>query len=392
MTSATETSPLPKKSITISYFLSELILGMFSALGGPALPFLADNTASSLERISLFFVLGSLGYLLGSFFGGRAYDRVPGHRLMAFTLLIVAGSGALIPLMGLLWWLLLAQFTLGLAQGVNDAGCNTQLLWLHGKQSGPYMNGLHFFFGLGTTLAPLLLAGTLSLAGDIQWAYWVCAVLAIPLAIWFWTLPEIPPAQKPAHSGKSPGTALAITLLVLAFTFAVGAEFGFGNWIYTHALRLDLGTVITSAYLTSAFWATFTLGRLAGIWIAARLQPFKILILDLAGCLLSIGLILINPRSEVLLWLGTIGSGLAMASIFPTLLALAGERLTITGSVTGWMLFGGGLGGMFFPWLIGQSPSGWEAAAMPTVVAVTAALNLVVLLLFNSRTAKQPQG
>lgn len=75
-------------------------MGLYPAIGGPALPSLAENTSSTFNQISLFFVLGSLGYLLGSYLGGRAYDRFSGHRIMAITLLVIAVSGAFIPLCG----------------------------------------------------------------------------------------------------------------------------------------------------------------------------------------------------------------------------------------------------------------------------------------------------
>ena len=44
-----------------------------------------------------------------------------------------------------------------------------------------------------------------------------------------------------------------------------------------------------------------------------------------------------------------------MASIFPTILILAGKRLRVTGTITGWFLVGSGAGGMLLPWLIGQA-------------------------------------
>ena len=386
MTMTATSATIPKKTASVSYFLSELIMGLFTALGGPALPFLAENTASSLDQISLFFVFGSLGYLLGSFFGGRAYDRIPGHRLMALTLLVIASSGALIPILGELWWLLLVQFVLGLAQGANDVGCNTLLLWLHGKDADPYMNGLHFFFGLGSAVAPLVLAGFLSLTGGIQWAYWVSAVLCLPLAVWLWKLPSTHPREKTVKNGNNGAAFLPTALLVLAFLFAVGAEFGFGNWIYTYSLRMGLGTTITSAFLTSAFWGSFTISRLAGIWISTHLQPITILIGDLLGCLASLSLIAIWPQSHLILWLGTIGTGLFTASIFPTLLLLAGERIKVTGAVTGWMLVGGGIGGMFVPWLIGQAAVRIGSSVMPYLVVGSVVLNLIMVVLFNKRT------
>ena len=388
MNTPTSSPPVNKIALTAAYYLSILILGLFTAVGGPALPSLAENTSSTLDQISLFFVLGALGYLLGSYLGGQAYDRFPGHRIMALTLMVMAICGAFIPVMQQLWLLLVVQFALGLAQGTNDVGCNTLLLWTHGKSAGPYVNGLHFFFGLGAFIAPLVLAGILSLTGSIQWVFWIFALASLPLIVWLWRLPELPPQAEAGDNGNTSISYIPVILIALAFLMYVGAEIGFGNWIYTYALTLGLGTAITSAYLTSAFWGTFTVGRLLGVWISTRARAATILLVDLIGCLASLGLILLWGDSGLALWVGTIGVGLFMASVFPTMLLLAGERMHVTGAITGWFLVGGGTGGMILPWVIGQAFVGMGPVAMPLLALAAIAVNLLVILIFLARSVK----
>jgi fucose permease len=65
------------------------------------------------------------------------------------------------------------------------------------------------------------------------------------------------------------------------------------------------------------------------------------------------GIILVFPRSYLAVWAGTLGLGLAMASIFPTLLAFSGCHLPMSGNVTRWFFVGTGAGGMLLPWLMG---------------------------------------
>jgi len=364
------------------------MLGALVAAEGPALPTLAENTSSSLNRISLIFIFGSLGYLLGSLLGGRAYDRIPGHRFMAAVMLAMGLCAALIPIARYLWLLLLILFTLGMAKGSLDVGGNTLVMWIHGEKGGPYMNGLHFFFGLGASVAPLILAGAFASTGGIQWMFWIFTIISLPLSIWLWTLPE-PPRQSDAQkNGKSPFLVIPVLLLVLAFLLYVGAEVGFGNWVYTYALTLGLGTTITSAYLTSAFWGTFTIGRLLGVWVSTRARASTILVADLLGCLASLGLILLWPDSVPALWAGTIGLGLFMASIFPTTLMLAGERMRITGTMNGWFLAGASIGGMFLPWGVGQAFAEFGAGVMPVLVSVTVSVNLLVIILFIANPTK----
>jgi FHS family Na+ dependent glucose MFS transporter 1 len=140
----------------------------------------------------------------------------------------------------------------------------------------------------------------------------------------------------------------------MAFLFLyVGMEIGFGGWVFTYATTLGLVEETAAAYLTSAFWGALTVGRLLSIPLAARLRPRTILLLDLAGALLSIGLILVWQDSATALWLGAIGLGFCFASIFPTTLALAERRMTITGQITGWIFVGASLGGAALPWLMG---------------------------------------
>ncbi len=375
-------NPIQPLMLTAAYYLSFIVLGLATAAEGPSLPTLAKHTSSPLEQISLIFVLGALGYLLGSLVGGRAYDRIPGHRLMAFSMLVMLSAAAVFPLASALWLLLLAAFVMGLGKAALDVGCNTLLQWVHGEGVGPFMNGLHFSFGVGAFLSPILLAQIISITHEIYWVFWTIALLSLPLAIWFWFLPEPPAHHRAAAQNHSPIPFLPVLLIMLAFILYVGAEVGFSNWIYTYAITLGLATTITAAYLTSAFWGLFTLGRLLGIWVAGRASPHTILFMDLAGCFAGLGLIIFGHLSAPLLWIGSSILGLSMASIFPTILMLANKSMRITGTITGWFLVGAGLGGMFLPWLIGQAFAQLGPGSMMFIIVADLILEAIILLAF----------
>jgi FHS family Na+ dependent glucose MFS transporter 1 len=370
---------------TIAYYLAFIVLGMTTAASGPSLPKLAEHTSSGLDRISLIFIFGSLGYLIGSYLGGRAYDRFSSHKLLSLTLLLIAVASALIPNARSMGLLLVAMFLSGFASGIIDVGGNALLIWTHGERSGPFLNGLHFFFGVGSLIAPLVLAQVLLQTGDIHWMYYLFAIVSVPLLIWFWFLPE---PHKPVHTDAEASTSFPVRIVVLTlvlFFLYVGLELGFGNWIYTYALTLGLGTTVTAAYLTSAFWGSFTFGRLLAVWISTRMRPVTIIVMDLIGCVLSTMIIMLWRDSNLALWVGTMGLGISMASIFPTIILLAGERMRITGTVTGWFLVGSGAGSMLLPWLIGQIFARTGPQAMTTVLLVDIVLTFVVLFLFTTQ-------
>jgi len=387
------TSTNPTKLIaTIAYYLSFIIMGATTAASGPSLPTLAEHTSSGLDRISLIFVLGSLGYLIGSYFGGRAYDRFPGHKVMSGVLLILGIASIFIPISQTLNALLFFMFLSGVATGVLDVGCNTLLLWTHGEKSGPFLNGLHFFFGVGSFTAPLLLAKVLLTTGSINWMYWSFAITCLPIAAWLWLLPEPSHQMHSDEKKNAPLPVIPVMFCLLLFLLYVGLELGFGNWVYTYALTLGLGTTITAAYLTSAFWGSFTLGRLLGVWVSTRARSQTILFIDLLGCAISTIIIMAWKDSNLALWIGTIGLGVSMASFFPTIFMLAGERMEITGTITGWFLVGSGAGSMLLPWLIGQIFAFTSPKAMTTVLLVDIVAIVVVLFLFlTQRAALMPK-
>ncbi len=339
---------------TAGYYGAFVALGLTSAMLGPTLPGLAQNTGVTLSQVSVLFTARSLGYMLGPLGGGRLYDRLRGHPLMTGALFAMAALTALIPLAPRLWLLALLLLLLGMVEGVLDLGGNLLLVWVHREKNAPFMNGLHFFFGVGAFLCPILIAQAILLSGGLSWAFWLLALLLLPAALYLAAQPSPAHAYQPGAHGAGPERPRLVALLVAFYFLVVGAEGSFGGWIYSYALALGLADETAAAYLTSAFWGALMLGRLLTIPLAARLKPQTIILGELVGCLLSPALILLWSGSQAVLWAGALLAGLSMASIFPSTLSFAERRMAITGRTTRWIFVGTGAGGMLLPWLIGQ--------------------------------------
>jgi len=378
-----------QKLITTSaYYLAFILLGLTISAEGPTLLQLADHTSSTLDKISLIFLVGSFGYLTGSYISGLIYDRIPGHQFMAGILIMLGIVIALVPVATTLLALLAIILILGLAKGALDVGCNTLLLWVHNEKVGPFMNGLHACFGVGAAIAPLIVTAVLTSTKDIYWVYWSFAIAAIPIAVFVWSLPSPPARITPEEHKATPLPIIPVAVMVMCFLFYVGAEAGYGNWITTYALKRNLGTEVTARVLTSAFWGFFTAGRFLGVLISTRAKSMTILIMDFIGCLISVGLILLFQDSATVLWIGSILLGISLASIFPTFLSLAEERMHVTGAMTGWFLVGGGIGGMILPWLIGQAFVKVGPGSMIMIVLVSIILNVLALISFTRVSSK----
>lgn len=355
---------------------------MSGASFGPTLQGLADNTGSTLAQISSLFVIRSLGYLLGSLNAGRVYDLVKkGHWIMALAVLGIAGMMALSPTASSLFFLSVILFTMGFSEGTLDVGSNTLIAWLHGSRVPPFMNGLHAFFGIGTTVAPLIVAWALASTGKISMAYWLLAVLILPAGL---ILPFLPSpsatSSKNEYSESRPAIPMLVFLASTIFFLYVGAEVGFAGWIYTYTTKLGLALPAAAASINAAFWASFTVGRLASIPLAARFKPNTILWTDLCGSGMGLLLIILYPQNLSLLWVGTIATGLFMASIFPTILNDAQRRMSVSSKTTSWFFVGASLGGMLIPWFMGQiiGPMGPRSAMVAVFITILAAAGVFV--------------
>ncbi len=370
---------------TIAYYASFIVLGCVASSLGPTLQGLADHTGTLLSEISFVFLARSSGYLLGSILAGRVYDRLPGHWVMGGVLSLMALSAALAPVIPVLWLLAGALLLLGTAEGMLDVGANTLLVWNHGANVGPYMNGLHFFFGVGAFLSPIIAGWSVDLSGDIHWTYWIPAMAALPVGLWLLSLSSPGGQESSGDAGRPAVNATLLALIVAFFAFYVGAEISFGNWIFTYATKSGALTEKSAYVLNSIFWGALTLGRLISIPIAAKLKPRPILIGDLVGCLSGLLIILLFPGSSTAIWMGTVWVGFSMASCFPTMVSFAGQRMTITGAVTSWFFVGASIGGMTLPWLIGQlfdsvGPRGMMTAILINLLLGSGVLAAVILM------------
>ena len=345
---------------SIAYFYTYgavfIALGLASAALGPMLPYLADHIKVSLSQISFSFTAINLGYMLGSTGGGRLLDRFRGHVLMILAMLLSVIMFFMIPITLKLLPLMVILFLLGLGQGMLDVGSNTNILWVYQAQAGPSMNALHFFFGAGAFLSPIVLHLILNwTGGQLTWPFWSLAFLTVPGIIGLWILPSPEnPEKDHVTSTEDRSNKAVLGLLIFLFFLYVGIEIGFGGWIFTYVIENEIASETSASLITSVFWGALTLGRLLSIRLSKKILPSNLLIGNFGLALLCLGSILVFPMSPRVVWLSSAGMGLAFSTVFPTLMVLGESRLRISGTVTGLFFFGASLGGTLIPMILGQ--------------------------------------
>ncbi|CAG2164876.1 unnamed protein product [Oppiella nova] len=282
---------------TIILFFSFVVLGATIAVIGPTLLDLRQAVNADSLQISVIFPIGSVGYLLGSIAGGVVYEHFDSQLSIAFFVLIMTVCNVVIPWNRSIISLSATQFVMGLGGGGLDTAGNVWLLHMWGKKSAPFMQALHFTFGLGAFIAPLIAEPFLSNKKNITesgeevevlvgtafedlmiWCpYTIIAGLGLATIISLVIMYFIKSSDKPHPSIQNNESLIIMTLkqkvLILLIASIIfhsycGLEIAFGRFMTTFAFYSDLHlNKSIGAYMTSVFWGTFTLCRLLTIFI-----------------------------------------------------------------------------------------------------------------------------
>jgi FHS family Na+ dependent glucose MFS transporter 1 len=372
---------------TILYSLAFIALGLGSGSLGPTLPALAAQTNAEMKQISNLFLARSFGTMIGSWMIGRFYDRIAGHPLLASSLLAAAAALALVPSAPQLPALLALTAFIGIALASINVGGNALIVLVHGERVSPFISLLHFAFGLGGLLAPMLVAQLGRRADGLHLTYWLLALAIVPVALVTFLSPSPSLRERRSLGSTAPSLGRMIALFAVLAFLQIGAEATVMGWYFSYAKERGTDAQM-AAYLNSGFWAAFSVGRLATIWMSARFDAALLIVVSLSiALLIALGLLVFAPTLFVL-WLGAIGLGLAVAPVFPNAFGLAERMLGLSGKITGLFLVGSSAGSMFWPWLTGQFFKSHGPQVMALVVAVNLFGALATVALLISRPAR----
>ncbi len=371
-----------------SYYAAFVGLGLTAACVGPTLPSLAAAAGVSLAQIGLVILTRALGGMVGSLLTGPALDHGKGRTAVTIAILIMLGCMAIVPFSRSLAPFLAVFLVLGAAQGALNTGANTLLIWMHPRRAHSNLSILHFSYGFGSLLAPLLVAWLLPVRSDGLFVYWFLAITLVPLVFWIGrSVRPTPPSARQAVSVQ-PSSKQAFLWVLLLFFLFVGAETTVGGWLFSFAERAAQLSPTAAAYLTSTFWGTFTGGRLLAVLGSVRIRPARYVRGSiLASIASSIG-VLVFSHGGVGLWVCVAALGLSLAAVFPQAFAFAGTVVRLTGRRTSWILVASSLGGMLIPWAAGQLLESISANTLPTVVGIVMGLALVSFSIVTRITSR----
>lgn len=376
------------RSLFISACAGILVFGIVLAILGTVfgLPEMRARLNINLSQQGNLFLLLYLGIFFASLVVGPLIDYIGNKANLLVSCALVSISMLWFALAHSLTSASMASVLLGLGGGGLNTCTNALVSDIYGDDRGAMLNLLGIFFGVGAILIPLLAA---SIEGHftISELFLFCAVLAGLCALVYAPLSfPLAKALQAFSFREVAGVARYQGVLLLAFILFAesGNEACIGGWTSTFVDTIGY-SARTATLVLASYWAALMVSRM----LAARLlrgtgKAQLILIaalLSLLGCV-----VLLTARSLVLLFAGTALIGLSYGPIFPTTLAIAGDRYaTRAGTVFGLLFSIALLGGMLFPWTVGQVSQQLSVRAGMFVPSIGAAVIILVSLVVFAR-------
>ena len=276
-------------------------------------------------------------------------------------------------------------FILGAGGGGLNMASNVLVSDIFDDDRGAKLNLVAVFFGVGALFIPL----TAAAVGPAHIVAVMLAAAAISAGcmVTYLVLPFPPAREASGFSLLDAGKVVrypGVLLFAFLLFFESGNEAAFIGWTSTWAGGMS-ATARNATLVLALFQAMMMLGRINASRLLRAITAQQLVLASGVGALIATLIVALAP-SVLVLALGVALGGLACASIYPTMLAIAGDRYrSFSGTVFG-VLFAVGLsGGMVFPWSIGHLSQSFGFRAGMAMPVLGAAMICVLLLVIRAR-------
>ena len=368
-----------------------MVIAMLGTLFG--LPEMRARLAIDLAQQGEVFGLLFVGLLAATVLAGPMLDRFGSKLVIVSAAAQVTAALVLFALARGFGAAAFAAVLLGFGGGWLNIGGNALVSDIYPENRGRMLNLLGIFFGVGALFVPLLVSvafDALTVAGSLAACAAVagaCTLAAAPL--------HFPPAREATafsfreylRTARYPGVLLFASLLF----FQSGNEAALAGWTSTYIGSVGWSPRVATVVLLG-YWVMAIVGRSLSAWAQAALGKAQLVLL--AGLVAATGcvVLLLAAGSLPVLAAGAWLTSIALSAVFPTTLAMAGDRYhRYAGSVFGFLFTIANFGGMLFPWALGQV-SQRAGVRLGMVVPLVGTLAVAAIALAIKRTEDGTSG
>ena len=361
---------------------------------GSLIPFLRENYGLSYDFAGILVSLQSIGNLasiglmgiLPTFLGRRRSVLLTSAWMGVAYLLFTSGWGGAMLLPAVC-------FLTGIAKGGNANFANTMMSTLPGTKATVGYNLSHGAYAIGALAAPLLVVACTT-GNPGGWRYATAILLFLSILQLFdyllVPLPEEPSRKKASSIDRSFLKSRSFWLASAILFFYVSTEYAINGWLVTYFQDIGILNDDTAHFMSSLLWLVMFLGRLIGAALVSRIPRKTLLVADGIG-LMCFFLLVFFSRSEPVIFLGITGTGLFMATIYTSAMALGTESVRGNDLGISWMTLAGSAGGILTPAAVGfVAERAGIQAGMGIVTVMTVLLFATILIsYFANRPAQK---
>lgn len=360
-------------------FIFGVVLALLGTLFG--LPAMRARLGVNLAQQGDLFLLLFAGVCFATVAVGPLIDRFGNKLVLLVSAILVTIALLQFAAARSLLAAALAAIVIGLGGGGLNTSCNVLTSELYEGNRGPMLNLLGIFYGFGALFIPLLAAGITSLLPMPELLLFTAVLPAIG-AISYAVLP-FPPAREGHGMAwrevvevvRYPG----LLLFGLVMFMESGNEAVLAGWTSTYVGTAGAAAQLAT-WILAGYWAGLMLGRFSATRLLRRFRDIQLVLLSAAASVVGCA-ILLAGHAIALLAAAVFFVGFAQSAIYPTTLAMIGDRYArYAGTVFG-VLFAIGLaGGAVFPWATGHiSQVSSVRAGMVLPLAGACAVGLAML-------------
>ena len=360
------------------------VSGASSVLMGNLMPFLREAYDISYTQAGFLLSLPSWGNIASIFITGYLPSYIGRRKTVLLTAVWMAVAFTLITFgIGGAAMLSLACVMIGVARGGNTNFSNTMMSTLPGEKSAIGYNLLHGAFAMGAVLSPLalILCTRSNAAGWKSMTFGIILLCLAQLTVYGnMKLPaenitkSIRKVDRSFLKNKSFWVGAAILF------FYISAEYAIVNWLVTYFKDTGILSDEVSQMMSSLLWVVIFIGRMIGAVLVGKISRKVILVVDGIG-VLAFFLLVFFSRSELPIFVGIMGLGLFMATVYTSALALGTERIKGNDLGVSTMILIGTTGGIITPAIVGMvAEKAGIQMGMGVVVAVTVLLLVMILI------------
>jgi fucose permease len=365
------------------------VFGIVGSLLGTlfGLPDVRARLDLSLGREGDLFSILYLGLLAMTLAAGPTIDRYGSRVVLLLSSVLAAAGFAGFSAGAGYRAALLSSLALGIGGGGLNIASNTVVSELYPEHRGRMLNYVAAFFGAGALCVPLL-ASSLGPGVPVGTLLWSAAALAGACASVYWSL-GFPSAREAATftprdipaAVRRPGVLLFASLLF----FQTGNEATVSGWVSTYVGYAGWPARTATAVL-AGYWVAVMAGRTLAGRLHGRIPSESLLVLCGVGSMAGCAWLMASSSLWMLVGASLLTS-LSLAGVYPTTLAMAGDRYQrFAGTVFGTLFSVGALGGMALPSALGHLS---EAAGLRTGMIVpllgTGAVTLLAIAVWRDQ-------